>query len=74
MMGDILIHVRIQQEHDDQLHHVLQHLKEARRTLNSNKWKSAPRTATFLGHVVDQSETQTSGSLPRGLQNSLAMW
>ena len=52
MMDNILVHARSQQEHDDQLHHVLQRLKEARLTLNSDEWKFAPRTATFLGHVV----------------------
>lgn len=53
LMNDILIHSTTQDEHDDHLTKVLQHLQKLGMTLNTEKCHFNQTSVHFLGHVVD---------------------
>ena len=55
MMDDILVHGHNQQEHDQRLMTVLEHLKQAKLTLNRDKCSFSVSSVKFLGHVIDSS-------------------
>ena len=43
-----------QKEHNSRLMVVLEHLKQARVTLNKDKWSFSVDRVMFLGHVIDK--------------------
>ena len=53
MVDDILVHGRIQEEHDEHLNKVLHRLQEAGLTLNMEKCQFSQSRVTFLGQVID---------------------
>ena len=53
MMDDILVHGKIQEEHDECLDKVLQQLQETGMTLNTDKCQFSQKSVKFLGQVVD---------------------
>ena len=53
-MDDILVHGKDQAQHDTRLKAVLQRLREAGLTLNSEKCQFSRSGVKFLGHLVDQ--------------------
>jgi len=55
MMDDILVHGHNQQEHDQRLMTVLEHLKQAKLTLNRDKCSFSVSSVKFLGQVIDSS-------------------
>ena len=55
MMDDVLVYVeRDQDEHNDRLLKVPQHLKAAGLTLNKEKCKFSQKQVQFLGQMVDK--------------------
>ncbi len=52
-MDDVLVHGKMQEDHDDRLNKVLQRLQETGMTLNPNKCQLSQKSVKFLGHVVD---------------------
>ena len=53
MMDDVLVHGKDQDQHNDRLLKVLQHLETAGLTLNKEKCKFSQRQVKFLGQIVD---------------------
>ena len=58
-MDDDLVFGKTQQEHDDRLTTVLECIKDAGVTLNSDKRVFSKWQVKFFGHIVDQSGIQT---------------
>ena len=51
MIDDVLVHCKMQEEHDERLEKVLQRLQKV--TLNSEKCRFAQKSVKFLGHCID---------------------
>jgi len=54
-MDDILVYGQNQEEHDHRLIVVLEHLKQAKVTLNEEKCNFSTNSVRFLGQRVDSS-------------------
>ena len=54
MMDDVLVHGKDQDQHNDRLLKVLQHLETAGLTLNKEMCKFSQRQVKFLGQMVDR--------------------
>ena len=54
MVDDVLVHGRTQEEHDKQLDAALEHIAQARVTLNAEKCHFSQSSVKFLGHIVDE--------------------
>ena len=58
LMDDVLVYGQDQREHDKRLEAVLQRVKAAGMTLNSDKCEVSKTQLKFLGHIVDGSGVQ----------------
>ena len=69
LMDDILVYGENQTEHDKRLEVVLQRIKAAGMTLNSDKCEVSKSQLKFLGHIIDETgvradPAKTEGSHP----------
>ena len=53
MIDDVLVHKKIQQEHDQRLMAVLNRLCKAKVTLNKDKHEFSKHSIRFLGQIID---------------------